>query len=276
MWRGWNSQFIKDPLPIQEISYLPNINAPITRLDVVNKTLAIAEQVRKECGEDYMRTGYDSQAAKLAYRIQDRETELYKRLFIDIGAMHFLMAFFGGVGYIITGSGLLEVLVESEVLGSGSVKGFTKGTYYSRCERLHPCLYMSCSNLHIKEFLKEQYPNGDLPKELLDLFEQFSDSPSEIVEGVTNPDIVRLLKGYESYSEKTKTGKHGKTAQFSMIYMQCIEMYLHLERSVRTNGVELYTHSLGEMVPVMWATNRPNYKRWGTKSYLRFVFDRGM
>ena len=157
MWRGWNSQFIKDPLPIQEISYLPNINAPITRLDVVNKTLAIAEQVRKECGEDYMRTGYDLQAAKLAYRIQDRETELYKRLFIDVGAMHFLMAFFGGVGYIITGSGLLEVLVESEVLGSGSVKGFTKGTYYSRCERLHPCLYMSCSNLHIKEFLKEQY-----------------------------------------------------------------------------------------------------------------------
>ena len=50
MWRGWNSQFNIDPLPIQEISYIPNINAPITRLDVVNKTLQIAEAVRSQKG----------------------------------------------------------------------------------------------------------------------------------------------------------------------------------------------------------------------------------
>ena len=80
---------------------------------------------------------------------------------------------------------------------------------------------------------------------------------------MSNPDVVRLLKAYEKYSEKTKAGKHRKTAQFTMIYMECIEMFLHLERGVRINEVELYTHSLGEMVPIMWATNRPNYKRWG-------------
>ena len=95
MWRGWNSQFVKDTLPVQEISYLPNINAPIIRLDVVKQTLDISEQVRKECGQDYMRTGYDLQAAKLGYRIQDRETPLYKQLFVDVGAMHLLMAYFG-------------------------------------------------------------------------------------------------------------------------------------------------------------------------------------
>ena len=270
MWRGWNSQFVKDTLPVQEISYLPNINAPITRLDVVKNTLDIAEQVRDECGEEYMRTGYDLQAAKVAFRIQDRETPFYKRLFIDVGAMHLLMAFFGGVGYIIIGSGLLEILVESEVLGPGSVKGFTKGTYYSRCERLHPCLYLACSKLHVAQFIKIQYPRtGKLPQKLLDIFQLFSDTPSEIVEGVTNPDVVRLLKAYEKYSEKTKKGKHGKTAQFTMNYMECIEMFLHLERGVRTSDVDLYTHSWGDMVPILWATNRPNYKRWGTKAYLR-------
>ena len=46
-----------------------------------------------------------------------------------------------------------------------------------------PCLYMACLDLHVKEFLKEQYPSGQLPPELLDLFQQFSDNPSEIVEG---------------------------------------------------------------------------------------------
>ena len=213
------------------------------------------------------------QAVKLGYRIQDQETPLYKQLFVDVGAMHLEMAFFGGVGYIITGSGLLEVLVESEVLGPGSIKGFKLGKYFSRCERLHPLLYMSCSDLHVSEFLKDQYPSGQLPPDLLDLFLQFSEDPTEIVEGVTNPALVHLLKAYEKYSEKTKAGKHGKTAQFTMIYMECIEMFFHLERGVRTNEVTLYTHSLGEMVPIMWASNRPNYKRWGTKAYLRYDFN---
>ena len=90
---------------------------------------------------------------------------------------------------------------------------------------------------------------------------------------MSNPAVVNLLKAYEKYSEKTKIGMYGKTAQFTMNYMECIEMFLHLERGVRTNGVELYTHSLGEMIPIMWATNRPNYKRWGTKLYLRYNYN---
>ena len=108
-----------------------------------------------------------------------------------------------------------------------------------------------------------------MPPELLELYEQFSDSPFEIIEGVSNPELVKLMKSYEKYSEKTSNGKHGKTAQFSMIFMGLIEKNFQLERSVRTNDADLYTHSLGKMVPIMWATNRPNYKRWGTKAYLR-------
>ena len=115
------------------------------------------------------------------------------------------MAFFGRIGYIITGSGLVEVLIESEVLGPGSRKGFLKGTYFSRCERLHPLLYVSCSDLHVTQFLKEQYPStGKLPPEIREIFQLFSDNPSEIVEGVTNPEVVRLLNAYEKYSEKTR------------------------------------------------------------------------
>lgn len=269
MWRGWNSQFNIDPLPIQEISYIPNINAPITRLDVVNKTLQIAEAVRKECNEEYMRAGYDLQAAKLAYRIHDRETPMYKQIFIDVGTMHFQMAFYGGVGFFIIGSGLAEILITCGVLGPGSLKGFLNGHYYSRCERIHPLLYAALSDLHIDQFIIVEFPNGTMPPELLELYEQFSDSPFEIIEGVSNPELVKLMKSYEKYSEKTRTGKHGKTAQFSMIYMGLMEKNFQLERSVRTNDVDLYTHSLGKMVPIMWATNRPNYKRWGTKAYLR-------
>ena len=69
---------------------------------------------------------------------------------------------------------------------------------------------MSCSDLHVSEFLKDQYPSEQLPPDLLDLFLQFSEDPTEIVEGVTNPALVHLLKAYEKYSEKKKQESMGK------------------------------------------------------------------
>ena len=33
MWAGWNSLIITDPLPVQKVSYMENLNLPPTRLD---------------------------------------------------------------------------------------------------------------------------------------------------------------------------------------------------------------------------------------------------
>ena len=137
MWKGWNSQIVTDELPVQVVGYQKSINAFITRNDVVNKTLEIANQVRIECKEDYMLTGYDLQAAKQAYRIQDKEAPVHDKLFIKVGGMHFRMSWYSSLGYFISDSGLPYVLLNSEILGTGSLNGFLKGKHYNRCERIH-------------------------------------------------------------------------------------------------------------------------------------------
>ena len=139
MWKGWNSQIVTDELQ-------KSINASITRNDVINKTLKIANQVRIECKEDYMLTGYDLQAAKQAYRIQDKEAPVHDKLFIKVGGMHSRMSWYSSLGYFISDSGLPYVLLNSEILGTGSLNGFLKGkTIIAAKEYIHYYILPSLS-----------------------------------------------------------------------------------------------------------------------------------
>ena len=51
MWRGCNSLTTVNPLPVQHISYMENIQYPPTRLDVVRHTMLQSQNVREDCGE---------------------------------------------------------------------------------------------------------------------------------------------------------------------------------------------------------------------------------
>ena len=137
MWVGWNSQMTDDPLPKQKIAYMENLTLPITRLDVVAETLRVTQQVAQECGQEYGVVHYDLNAAKPALQIQSTEAPKYDNLFICFGPFHIMMSYFGSVGYLIDSSGGPEILVDADVLASGSLTGFLKGKHFNRCKRLH-------------------------------------------------------------------------------------------------------------------------------------------
>ena len=80
-----------------------------------------------------------------------------------------------------------------------------------------------------------------------------------------------FLRSYDDYCEKTISGTHGSTAQFWLMYVELIELYLVFSRSYRTNEVDLFVHTLERMCPVFFATNRPNYARWMTRYHLNLL-----
>ena len=57
---------------------------------------------------------------------------MYDNVFICFGPFHILLAYFGGLGYILDGSGGPELLTETGVLAAGSLNGFLKGKHYTR------------------------------------------------------------------------------------------------------------------------------------------------
>jgi len=65
-----------------------------------------------------------------------------------------------------------------------------------------------------------------------------------------------------------RLGKHGATAQYWMVYIDLVQLYLLFSR---TNDLELYIHCLGRMCSIFFATSRPNYSRWMVRYHLNLL-----
>ena len=271
MWRGWNSLTTVDNLPVQSIGYMENIALPPKRLDVVQETMVISEKVRQECGEDYIIVAYDLGIAKPVMRIQEEESPQFDKLFIEIGPFHLRISYFACVGYFITGCGLDDIICTSDVLGSGSLSDFLQGKHFNRCTRVHTLLFAALSECHMKAFLNLKY-DGTVPESVrvkLNTLSQEEIKQELVQDFLQDAVITKFLQEYEKYTSHTRNGSHGFTGQYAMQYMDLVRYDLIMDRALRTNDIDLYTHALGLMLPVLWATNRPNYKRWALKQYLQ-------
>ena len=139
-----------------------------------------------------------------------------------------------------------------------------------RCKRLHPMLATAFQVLHFRSFLDV---HGPLPKPLMDRMSDFTKdlSPQGLQELETSEMYTRVMSEYASYIEDTLTGQHGSTAQFWMLYIKCVHMFLRFNRACRTNDYDLFTFSLDEMCAVFFAANRPNYARWMVRYHLNHL-----
>lgn len=261
LWGGWNSLYTDDRLPLQKIGYMDNICKPITRLDVIAETLRITMKVADECQQPYGFATYDLAAAKLAIKVQDTDAPLYDKVFIMLGAFHSIMAYFGCLGTFIAESGGPEILIESGVLAPGSLNGFINGRHYNRCKRLHPILANALHMLHFERFIEENGPLTDEFTEGLSLLNT-KQSGQVMQEFERSDPCIDLLNLYDEFSDKTREGVHGATAQFWMLYIDLVENYQLLSRAIRTNDFDLYVYCLFEITDIYFAMNHPNYARY--------------
>ena len=270
MWGGWNSQITEDSLPQQRIGYMENLSLPPTRLDVVAKTLALSQEVAKECNETHAVVHYDLAIAKPAMQIQAEEKPKFDNIFICFGPFHVQLAFFGALGYILDGSGGPYILTENDVLAPGSLNGFISGKHFNRCKQLHPLLSCAFGVLHFESFLAQ---HGDVPNALLDSLKELKESPTaqvmEILE--TSQEYITFMEQYEEFSNDTRSGKHGKTAMYWTMYIDLVELYLLFTRACHTNDLSLFIYCLGMMCPIFFAACRPNYARWMVRYHLNLL-----
>ncbi len=161
---------------------------------------------------------------------------------------------FSCLGYLITESGGPQIMMECEVLAPGSLNGCLSGRHYNRCKCIHPILD---NELHILQFTSFLDANGPLSDEFLENLRclNAAPSPSAIVEIVSSPSFNDLMNKYDKFSQDTRRGIHGATAQYWMMYIDLVELYMLFSRAIRTNDLDLYIYCLAEMVDIMFALN---------------------
>ncbi|GFX55458.1 uncharacterized protein TNCV_267461 [Trichonephila clavipes] len=85
-----------------------------------------AQFVGKECNQTYVQVTYDLAIAKIAYKIQSTSKPQFNNLFIHLGSFHLMMAFFKAIGVFINECGLSHMMIESNIIASGSVNGLVE------------------------------------------------------------------------------------------------------------------------------------------------------
>ncbi|CAF4952709.1 unnamed protein product [Pieris macdunnoughi] len=218
-----------------------------------------SQQVASECNENYMEVTYDLAIAKIALQIQSMEKPRFDNLFIHFGSFHIMMAYFKAVGKFIDGCGITNVMLNSEILASGSINSFITGKHFNRCKRLHTLLSLALQTLHFEKFANDRSIEitDEMKKYLSDFMTEKSVNPT-----VTREDLVDCFEKYEEYKQQTLNGKYGKTSQFYMIYINLIEHYFMLCRSIRTANLDLFRFVLPKIANLFFTFNQPNYSRY--------------
>ena len=96
---------------------------------------------------------------KIALRIQSAEDE-FLHPFIHLGPFYILLSYLKAKGKLIIGSGLVNIIVDSGILASGSVNTFLKESHFNRCKKRHPLLSLALQILHHEKFLEYSISSG--------------------------------------------------------------------------------------------------------------------
>ncbi|CAG9771355.1 unnamed protein product [Ceutorhynchus assimilis] len=200
--------------------------------------------------------------ANKALKIQSEKRPLFDNLFIHIGPFHIMMVYFKAIGKYIDNCGLTNIIVDTELLASGSVNGLITGKHFNRCKRLHPLAALAIQIMHYESFVK--LTNLEIPEEtrqyLEDLKNERHDNPE-----INNQHLLEILKKYEEYETSTLAGEYGKTPQFYLIYSNLVHYYLLLNRSIRIADLDLFKFVLPKITNLFFTFNQQNYSRYLVK-----------
>lgn len=264
MWVGFCHKISNDNSVKQKISYLTPINASPTNPSVVYETMRQSQLIAKECQQTYMQVTYDLQITKVAYQIQSVEKPNFDDLFIHMGAFHTMMAYFKALGKFIDDCGLTHMMVESNLLASGSVNGFIIGKHFNRCKRLHPLVSLGLQVLHIEQFLKIN--KITISEHVIDFLKEIQ-SKNVCTDKITDAELLAVIKKYLEFKQDTLDGIHGKTAQYYVMYIEFVNYYLMFTRSIRVGDFDLYKFIIPKLCSLFFMFNQHNYARWLLKYY---------
>lgn len=82
---------------------------------------------------------------------------------------------------------------------------------------------------------------------------------------------MELYDNYSKFQEKSMNGDLGKTPQFYIMYINFVNYYSTLSRSICTGDIELFKYILPKITNLFFACNQPNYSRWNVRYHYNLM-----
>ncbi|GFU73164.1 uncharacterized protein TNCV_1268041 [Trichonephila clavipes] len=157
------------------------------------------------------------------------------------------MAFFKAIGDFINEWGLSYMMIESNIIASGSVDGLVEGKHFNRCKRLHPLMALGLKMLYFDHFL-DNIEFNFLKKQVIDdllHYQEVIDSHSSMPIELPNNVLSRVLSAYQKFVEEKDKFKSSRIdIVFGQHFTSCIKDCERLRRNETTSTVSIGSNQI--------------------------------
>ena len=178
--------------------------------------------------------------------------------------------FIAVIGQRLSDAGLRDIVIESNLLGESSVDQMLKGKHYNNAMRILKYLYDAIKRYMIESFeqsVMERTGHLNISyKELTESLElhRFLSSSTEDSLETLHESHKEVINQIHSYQNSLLTGSLGPTACNWSSFFQMVQTLLDFARSIKLGDWKLHLQSTENMLPWMFAYDRPNYARFLT------------
>ena len=242
------------------VDYFTPIHQPFTEYSTIKELLKRSEDATVEVGQEYVLNTFDLGGCMKALPFIWKFPEDYRKHVITPGPFHTTMNYIGMVaGHKCRGSGYAEILLEAELVTSGSLSGVLSGKSYAKSLFCLKTVGEAMERLLFERFVEEENVHVSDPAALLSLVQSCNRRTLETA--LTDPPTLSILQKYSSYEEQVRRGSLGKTSTFWMSFIDHVRLIMMFLLSIKTNNIDVFHKCNGDMAQLFFAYDGPNYAR---------------
>lgn len=250
-WNGFMEQITsKGTYSMSDINTMPFINASPSDYNTIYTTLLCAVA---ECEKVRQTTCFITFDQPLYQKARDiissTSNPRLQSVVVRLGGFHLLMSFVGAIGYVMSGSGLKELL--STIYAPLSVEKMLTGHAYSRAVRGHLLTHLALGHIILKfvEF------TDDERMEIEDVLTDCYDGSCELQ--LENDLFQSISRRFETQLKELE--KNGPTAKLWVQYFRMVTLMKNFIEAERTGNWKLHLSTITKMMPFFHATGHFNY-----------------
>lgn len=264
-WGAYHSRLSEYNVPSlpTTLAYLPMLNEPATDQTSVNKCLTILETTAKQLNQATTVIFMDQAMYALTKKIVWANPDKHPSTVIMMGGFHISMNFLSAIGKMFCRSGWADILEDSEVFSRRVVDNLVGGKPYSRCLDAHKAMYEALMFQKVDSFRDWLKDKGLAFTESIPIWidqlcaNLYSTSKADLA---ANP----LVTDHQFQDFDAQMRAKSAVYAWWSEYQRLVDIALSQIKAERTGDFALYIESLESMLPVFFATDKPNYSRWLT------------
>jgi len=255
------------PVNQSRIGYMAPILHSITEYSTVKECLETSMAVSAKVKQEYTMVTMDLAAAKIAYDLIWAEQDKYQKVLLNLGPFHVMCSYMGAIGKMMCGSGFEDIVVEAGLCASGSIDQVMTGRHYNRAMRIHQRMLDGLERLLLASF-QETMPAETVTESLHSAVCLVNEpTPFNLCMTSDSDSCMDFVNRYDSFKDRVRQGKLGKTAQFWLAYCDCVWTLLSFQRAVKENDLELFITSMRKMCALLFSADHLHY--WLARCKLR-------